>query len=80
MNKNMPYNYANQAKNYRANSLYFRHKMITSWGQIEISSRGIILHNQVHYVGILPSCETSGMSHWQRQDARLDGPFICSGA
>lgn len=79
MNKNMPYNYTNKGKNYRANSLYFRHKMITSWGQT-ILSHGIILHNQVHYVGILPSFETSGMSHCQRQDARLDGPFICSGA
>jgi len=54
--------------------------MITSWGQTEISSHGIILHNQVHYEGILPSWETSGMRHSQRQDARLDGPFICSGA
>lgn len=67
-------------KNYRANSLYFRHEMITSWGQREIASCGKILHNQVHCVGILLSCATSGMSHRERQDVRLAGPFICSGA
>lgn len=54
--------------------------MITIWGQTETASHAIILHNQVHYVVILPSYETSGISPCQRQDARVDGPFTCSGA